>query len=124
MVVIVLTSLVRIQQHLGTMQSELETAKQAAALMKAQATELAKRIAGLNSELEEANAQRDELQTKLDQATELAKRAASLNSELEKTNAQRDELQTKLDQATSEIKSAQSRLEDKQSHLLGVSATY
>ena len=54
MVVIVLTSLVRIQQHLGTMQSELETAKQAAALMKAQATELAKRIAGLNSELDEA----------------------------------------------------------------------
>jgi tetratricopeptide (TPR) repeat protein len=31
-----------------------------------------------------------------------------------------DELQTKLDQATSENKSAQSRLEDKQSHLLGV----
>ena len=97
------------------MQSELESAKQAADQAKAQATELAKRAASLNSELEKANAQRNELQTKLDQATSeitsaqsqlelentkqaadqskaqatgLAKRAASLNSEIEKANAQ------------------------------------
>ena len=51
------------------MQSELENAKQAADQAKAQATELAKRAASLNSELEKTNAQRNELQTKLDQAT-------------------------------------------------------
>ena len=48
--VIVFTSLVRTQQHLATTQSELETAEQAVALMKAQATELAKRFASLNSD--------------------------------------------------------------------------
>jgi hypothetical protein len=36
---------------------------------KAQARELAKRAASLNSELEKTEAQRNELQTKLDQAT-------------------------------------------------------
>jgi peptidoglycan hydrolase-like protein with peptidoglycan-binding domain len=44
-------------------------AKQAAEEAKAQAMELAKQVASLNSELEKTNAQRDELQTKLDQAT-------------------------------------------------------
>ena len=108
---------------------------------KAQATELAKRAAGLNSELEKANAQRNELQTKLDQATSEIKSAKSqleekqsrlggMQSELENVEQavdqakaeatelakraaglKRDELQTKLDQATSEIKSAQSRPE-------------
>ena len=43
--------------------------------MKAQATELAKRFASLNSELKEANAQRNGLQTKLDQATSESKSA-------------------------------------------------
>jgi tetratricopeptide (TPR) repeat protein len=69
------------------MQSELETAKQAADRAKAQATELAKRVASLNSELEEANAQRNELQAKLDQAN-LEIKSAQAPLELEKANAQ------------------------------------
>ena len=52
-----------------TMQSELESAKQATDQAKVQATEFAKRFASLNSELEKVNAQRNELQTKFDQAT-------------------------------------------------------
>ena len=58
------------------MQSELEDAKQAADQAKVQATELAKRSASLNSDLEKANAQRSELQTKLDQVTSEIKSAA------------------------------------------------
>ena len=70
-IAIILTGyrLVQTQQHLETRQSELENAKQAADQAKAQATELAKRAVSLNSALEKANAQRNELQTKLDQAT-------------------------------------------------------
>ena len=70
-IAIILTGyrLVQTQQHLETRQSELENVKQAADQAKAQAMELAKRAASLNSELEKANAQRNELQTKLDQAT-------------------------------------------------------
>ena len=70
-IVIILTGyrLVQTQQHLETRQSELESAKQAADQAKAQATEFAKRAASLSSELEKANAQRNELQTKLDHAT-------------------------------------------------------
>ena len=67
-IVIVLTGLVQTQQHWRITQSELETARQAADLMKAQASELAKRVARQNSQLEEANAQPHELQAKLDQA--------------------------------------------------------
>ena len=54
MIVIVLTGyrLVQTRQHLETKQSELENAKQVADQAKAQATELAKRTASLNSELE------------------------------------------------------------------------
>ena len=72
------------------MQSELENAKQAADQAKARATELAKRAASFNSELEKANAQGNELRTKLDQATTEIKSAQyqledkqSLQSELE-----------------------------------------
>jgi len=81
----------------------LETAKQAAEEAIAPAVELAKQIARLNSELDEANTQRAELQAKLDQATselESAKQVA------EDANVQRAELQAKLDQATSELESA------------------
>jgi cell division protein FtsL len=120
--------LVQTQQHLETMQSELENAKQAVDRAKAQATELAKRTASqryelqtkldqATSEIKSAQSQLEDKQSHLGgiqselenakrvadwakaQATELAKRNASLNSELEKTNARRDELQTKLDQA-------------------------
>ena len=54
MIVIVLAGyrLVQTQQHLETKQSELENAKQVADRAKAQAAELAKRNASLNSELE------------------------------------------------------------------------
>jgi hypothetical protein len=51
------------------MQSELANAKLAADQSNAQATELARRAVSLNCALEKANAQRNELQTKLDQAT-------------------------------------------------------
>ena len=53
-IVIILTGyrLVQTQQHLDTMQSELESAKQAADQAKVQATAFAKRAASLNSELE------------------------------------------------------------------------
>ena len=71
------------------MQSELENTKRAADQAKAQATELAKRTTTLNSELEKANAERDELQTKLDQITSAIKSAQS-RPELEKANAQRN----------------------------------
>jgi chromosome segregation ATPase len=47
---------------------ELEMAKRAQDQAEAQATELAKRVASLNSELEIANAQRNELRIKLDLA--------------------------------------------------------
>ena len=96
MVVIVFIGLVHIQQHLGTMQSELETAKQATALMKAQAMELAKRFAGLSSEFDEANAQRNELQIKLDQATSEAK---SAQSQLKAKQSQLEGMQSELETA-------------------------
>ena len=51
-------SLVQTQQHLGTMQSELETAKRDAEQANAQAEEFAGLFASLNAELEKANAQR------------------------------------------------------------------
>ena len=76
-IVIILTGcrLVQTQQHLETRQNELENAKQAADQAKSQATEFAKRAASLNSQLEKANAQRNELQTKFDQATSETKNA-------------------------------------------------
>ena len=88
--------MVQTQQHLAAAQSELESAKQAA---------------------EKANAERKELQTKLDDATSEVKSAQSVlaetksvleaaQSELEratqaaeKANAQRNEIQIKLDEA-------------------------
>src|SRR6516164_1038873 len=67
-IVIILTSsrLVQTQQHLETRQNELENANQAADQARSQATEFAKRVAFLSLELEKTNAQRNELQTKLD----------------------------------------------------------
>ena len=70
-IAIILTGyrLVQTQQPLETRQSELANVKQTADQAKAQARELARRAVSLNSALEKANAQRNELQTKLDQAT-------------------------------------------------------
>jgi len=125
---------------------ELETARQAADQAKAQAEELAKQVASLNSDLWTANAQRNELQIKLDLATSEAQSAQSqlkdkqsylegMQSELriakqnveqanakatesEKANAQRDELQTKLkaEEAQSQLKKIQSELETASKH--------
>jgi chromosome segregation ATPase len=53
----------------------------------------------MNSELDQANAQRSELQTKLDQASS---EIAGLKRQLEQANASREELQTELNQAKSE----------------------
>ena len=55
--------------RVGNPAGELETARQAADQAKAQAEELAKQVASLTSELGIANAQRNELQIKLDLAT-------------------------------------------------------
>jgi len=105
---------VQIQQHLVTAQSELESAKQAA---------------------EKANAERNELETKLDEAVSDTKSAQSqlaetqsrleaTQSELEsatqvaeKANTERNELETKLDEAVSDTKSARSQLAETQSRL-------
>ena len=98
------------QSYLEGMQSELKTAKQDAEQAKAKATE------SLYSELGIANAERNELQIKLDLATSEAESAqsqlsamASDKSELEKANAQRNELQTKLDQGACKAEAAQSQ---------------
>jgi len=98
------------QSDLKGMQSELKTAEQDAAQAKAKATE------SLNSELGIANAQRNELQIKLDLATAEAESAqsqlssmAGVTSELEKANAQRKELQAKLDQGGCKADAAQSQ---------------
>jgi tetratricopeptide (TPR) repeat protein len=98
------------QSDLEGMQSELKTAKQDAAQAKAKATE------GLTSELGIANAQRNELQIKLDLATSEAESAqsqlssmANVKSELEKANVRRNELQTKLDQGGCKADAAQSQ---------------
>jgi tetratricopeptide (TPR) repeat protein len=98
------------QSDLEGMQSELKIAKQDAAQAKATAT------ASLTSELGIANAQRNELQIKLDLATSEAESAqsqlssmANVKSELEKANVQRNELQTKLDQGGCKADAAQSQ---------------
>ena len=88
--VIILTGYrsVMTQHHLEKTQSELENAKQAADQEKAQAAQLAKWVASLNSELEKTKARRNGLQTNLDQATSeiqsaQLKNKQSLQSELE-----------------------------------------
>ena len=106
--------MVQTQQHLVAAQSELESAKQA---------------------VEKANAERNELQTKLEDATSEVRSAQSVlaetkpvleaaQSELEratqaaeKANAGRTEIQIKLDEAASETKSVQSQLAETQSRL-------
>ena len=75
---------------------ELEIAKQAAEEAKAQAVELAKQVASLNSELGTANAQRNELQIKLDLAT----------SEAESAQSQLKDKQTYLEGMQSELETA------------------
>ena len=91
-IAIILTGygLVQTRQHLETRQSELENANQATDQAKAQATELAKRVASLNSELEKAYAQRNELQTKLEEATS---EITSAQSELEDKQSLQSELE-------------------------------
>ena len=54
---------------LSNPERELEIAQRAAEETKAQATEFARLLGSVNSKLEKANAQRNELQTKLEQAT-------------------------------------------------------
>ena len=81
---------VQTRQHLGTTQSELETAGLDAAQVKAKAAEVAGSFASLNSELEKANSERNELQTKLDRATSEAELAQSqLKDKQSSRNAKR-----------------------------------
>src|SRR4029078_4430446 len=74
----------------------LEAAKQEARQAKAQAAEYARSLAGVNSELEKAKAQRDELEAKLDQAT----------SEAETAQSQLKDKQSYLEGMQSELKTA------------------
>jgi septal ring factor EnvC (AmiA/AmiB activator) len=56
---------VQTQRHLETVQSELNSAKQAADLVRAQTADLEKRTATINSELEKASVERNELQSEI-----------------------------------------------------------
>jgi tetratricopeptide (TPR) repeat protein len=78
------------------MQSELENAKQAADQAKAQGTELAKRAAGLNSELEKTKAQRNELQSKMEQATS---EITAAQSQLEDKQSSLEDMESKFEDA-------------------------
>ena len=115
-------SLVQTQQHLETSQGELETAKQAADKARAQAAELAKRAVSLNSALEKATAQRNELQTKLDQATSEMKstlsqlenkqfRIGGMQSELEKAKQAADQAKAQAKELAKRAASLNSELE-------------
>jgi uncharacterized phage infection (PIP) family protein YhgE len=85
---------VQTQQHLETVQSQLESSKQAADQAKAGTVGLEKRTASLISELEKANVQRSELQTKLDNATSEVK---SVRSQLETSQSRLGTTQSELE---------------------------
>jgi penicillin-insensitive murein endopeptidase len=99
-IVLVSYRIVQTQRHL---ESELESAKQAADRAKAEAAELEKRAAGLNSELEKVNTQRNELQVKLDDAASEVKLAqsqlADAQSGLEATQRELESTKQAADQA-------------------------
>ena len=82
---------------------ELETAREAADQAKAQAEELAKRVASLNSELGIANAQRNELRIKLDLAMS---EAESAQSQLKDKQSYLERLQSELDTAKQDAERA------------------
>jgi uncharacterized phage infection (PIP) family protein YhgE len=92
---------VQSQQHLETVQSQLESSKQAADQTKAENVGLEKRTANLISELEKGNAQRSELQTKLDNAT----------SEVKSVRSQLETSQSRLGATQSELESAKKAIE-------------
>ena len=74
---------------------ELEMAKRAADQAEAQATELARRVVSLNSELQKANAQLEELQTKLERSTTEAELAqAQLTGKQSSPEGMQSELET------------------------------
>ena len=115
-------SLVQTQQHLETSLGELENAKQAAGEATAQAAELAKRAASLNSALEKATAQRYEFQTKLDQATieiksartqleDKQSRLVGMQSELENAKQAADEATAQAAELAKRAASLNSALE-------------
>ena len=132
------------QSELEVLESELEAAKQAAALMNTQAAEFPKKIAGLNSALDESSAQRKGLQAKFDQAQsalkdkqseleslqselEAAKQAAALNTQAAEFPKKIASLTSALEDANAQRKGlqikfdqAQSELKDKQSQLEAV----
>ena len=87
---------VQAQQHLVTVQRQLESSKQAADQAKAETAGLEKRTAGLISELEKANAHSSELQTKLDNATSEVK---SVQSQLENSQSRLGATQSELESA-------------------------
>jgi chromosome segregation ATPase len=105
---------VQTQQHLAATQSELENAKQAAEKANAERNELETKLDGATSEVRSAQSVLAETQSVLEAAQSELERATQ---EAEKGSAQRAEIQNKLDEAVSETKSVQSRLAETQSRL-------
>jgi len=99
---------VQTQQHLATVQSQLESSKQAADQAKAGTVGLEKRTASLISDLEKANAQRSELQTKLDNATSEGK---SVRSQLETSQSRLGATQSELESAKQATDQARAQAE-------------
>jgi chromosome segregation ATPase len=99
---------VQTQEHLETVQSQLESSKQAADQAKAETAGLEKRIAGLSSELEKANAHSSELQTKLDNA---ASEVKSVQSQLENSQSRLGATQSELESAKQATDQARAQAE-------------
>ena len=92
--------IVQTQQHLAAAQSELEGAKQAAEKANAERKELQTKLDDASSEVESAQSRLAETQSLLEATQseiESAKQAA------EKANAERNEIQTKLDAQVAEL---------------------
>jgi len=106
--------MVQTQQRLAAAQSELESATRAAEKANAERKELQIKLDEATSEVRSAQSRLVKTQPLLEaaqSALESAKQAA------EKANAQRAEIQIKLDEAAAETKSVQSRLAETQSRL-------
>jgi hypothetical protein len=91
---------VQTQEHLETVQSQLESSKQATDQAKTENVGLEKRTVSLISELEKANAHNSELQTKLDNATSEGK---SVRSQLETSQSRFGATQSELESAKKAI---------------------
>ena len=106
------------QASLEEMQSELETAKQDAEQANAKATEFAKLVASLNSELE-AKVQASEFPTKLGQNTSEAKSQSQLKDKPKGTRSELETAQQDAEQAKAKFATLFASVADNQSYLEG-----